>query len=256
MRKSDRLRVNEIFHSLQGEADAVGYPTVFVRLTGCPLRCQYCDTEYAFHAGDWFDLDDIVGKVRGYGAQYVCVTGGEPLAQPNCLKLLERLCDQGFNVSLETSGALDIAAVDARVSRVVDVKTPGSHEAARNRIENFEPPDAARPGEIRDLFPRGLRLEQGVHAGAWLGASNAGFCSRPATTKSRPPRWRTGFWRTVCRCASNCSFTRFCGAMFPASDRRRLERASRGAPSCCSPADWIRPRCWRWLAREASSAMR
>ena len=136
--KSERLRINEIFHSLQGEADAVGYPTVFVRLTGCPLRCQYCDTEYAFHAGDWFDLDSIVDKVRGYGAQYVCVTGGEPLAQPNCLKLLERLCDVGFHVSLETSGAFDIGAVDARVSRVVDVKTPGSNEAARNRIENFE----------------------------------------------------------------------------------------------------------------------
>jgi 7-carboxy-7-deazaguanine synthase len=136
--KSERLRVNEIFHSLQGEADAVGYPTVFVRLTGCPLRCRYCDTEYAFHAGDWFDLDVIVDKVRAYGAQHVCVTGGEPLAQPNCLKLLERLCDQGFEVSLETSGALDVASVDARVSRVIDVKTPGSHEAARNRIENFE----------------------------------------------------------------------------------------------------------------------
>jgi 7-carboxy-7-deazaguanine synthase len=135
--KAERLRINEIFHSLQGEADAVGYPTVFVRLTGCPLRCQYCDTEYAFHAGDWLGLDAIVETVRGYGTQYVCVTGGEPLAQPNCLKLLERLCDLGFQVSLETSGALDIGAVDSRVSRVVDVKTPGSREAARNRIENF-----------------------------------------------------------------------------------------------------------------------
>jgi 7-carboxy-7-deazaguanine synthase len=135
--KSERLRVNEIFHSLQGEADAVGYPTVFVRLTGCPLRCQYCDTEYAFHAGDWLDLEAILNTVRGYGAQYVCVTGGEPLAQPNCLRLLERLCDLGFKVSLETSGALDISAVDGRVSRVVDVKTPGSQEAARNRIDNF-----------------------------------------------------------------------------------------------------------------------
>ena len=136
--KASRLRINEIFHSLQGEADAVGYPTVFVRLTGCPLRCQYCDTEYAFHAGDWLSFDDIEAKVRGYGARHVCVTGGEPLAQANCLKLLERLCDSGLEVSLETSGALDIAAVDARVSRVVDVKTPGSREAARNRIENFE----------------------------------------------------------------------------------------------------------------------
>lgn len=137
-RKSEALRINEIFHSLQGEADAVGYPTVFVRLTGCPLRCRYCDTEYAFHAGDWLDLSAIVDKVSGYGTRYVCVTGGEPLAQPNCLKLLERLCDQGFEVSLETSGALNIAAVDPRVSRVVDVKTPGSQEVARNRIENFE----------------------------------------------------------------------------------------------------------------------
>ncbi|HEY0747672.1 MAG TPA: 7-carboxy-7-deazaguanine synthase QueE [Steroidobacteraceae bacterium] len=136
--KAERLRVNEIFHSLQGEADCVGFPTVFVRLTGCPLRCQYCDTEYAFHAGDWLELEDILEKVRKIGAKYVCVTGGEPLAQPNCLKLLTRLCDAGFQVSLETSGALDVSAVDARVSRVIDVKTPGSKEVSRNRIENFQ----------------------------------------------------------------------------------------------------------------------
>ena len=122
--KGERLRINEIFHSLQGEADAVGFRTVFVRLTGCPLRCQYCDTAYAFHVGDWHDLDAILDQVRGFDTQHVCVTGGEPLAQPNCLKLLTRLCDEGFDVSLETSGAMDIAAVDARVSRVVDVKTP------------------------------------------------------------------------------------------------------------------------------------
>jgi 7-carboxy-7-deazaguanine synthase len=135
--KPERLRVNEIFHSLQGEADCVGFPTVFVRLTGCPLRCQYCDTEYAFHAGEWFDLEAVVRRVQEFGASYVCVTGGEPLAQPNCLKLLTRLCDGGFQVSLETSGALDVAAVDARVSRVIDVKTPASNEASRNRLENF-----------------------------------------------------------------------------------------------------------------------
>jgi 7-carboxy-7-deazaguanine synthase len=135
--KSERLRINEIFHSLQGEADSVGFPTVFVRLTGCPLRCQYCDTEYAFHSGDWLDLDAILRKVSEHGARYVCVTGGEPLAQPNCVKLLERLCDAGYEVSLETSGALDVAAVDGRVSRVIDVKTPGSNEVSRNRIENF-----------------------------------------------------------------------------------------------------------------------
>ncbi len=136
--KPVRLRVNEIFHSLQGEADCIGFPTVFVRLTGCPLRCQYCDTEYAFHAGDWFDLESIVEKVRGFDTSHVCVTGGEPLAQPNCLKLLSRLCDIGLQVSLETSGAFDVAAVDPRVSRVIDVKTPASNEAARNRLENFE----------------------------------------------------------------------------------------------------------------------
>jgi 7-carboxy-7-deazaguanine synthase len=135
--KPDRLRVNEIFHSLQGEANAVGFPTVFVRLTGCPLRCQYCDTEYAFHAGDWHDLQAVIAKVREFGTRHVCVTGGEPLAQPNCLKLLRRLCDEGFDVSLETSGAMDVGAVDARVARVIDVKTPDSGEAARNRLENF-----------------------------------------------------------------------------------------------------------------------
>ncbi len=136
--KSDRLRINEIFYSLQGEANAVGFPTVFIRLTGCPLRCQYCDTEYAFHAGDWQDLAGIIDQVRQFGARHVCVTGGEPLAQPNCLTLLQRLCDEGFDVSLETSGALDVGAVDARVARVIDVKTPGSNEAARNRMQNLQ----------------------------------------------------------------------------------------------------------------------
>jgi 7-carboxy-7-deazaguanine synthase len=135
--KRERLRINEIFHSLQGEADSVGFRTVFVRLTGCPLRCQYCDTEYAFHAGEWHDIDAIVDTVKGFDTPHVCVTGGEPLAQPNCLLLLTRLCDAGHQVSLETSGAMDIVGVDARVVRVVDVKTPGSGEAARNRIENF-----------------------------------------------------------------------------------------------------------------------
>jgi 7-carboxy-7-deazaguanine synthase len=135
--KRERLRINEIFHSLQGEADAIGFRTVFVRLTGCPLRCQYCDTEYAFHAGDWYDIDAVMEKVESFATPHVCVTGGEPLAQPNCLLLLTRLCDAGHQVSLETSGAMDIAPVDARVVRVLDVKTPGSGEALRNRIENF-----------------------------------------------------------------------------------------------------------------------
>jgi 7-carboxy-7-deazaguanine synthase len=127
-----RLKLTEIFHSLQGEADAVGWPTVFVRLTGCPLRCQYCDTAYAFHGGDWWELEAILAHVAGFGAAHVCVTGGEPLAQKGCLQLLGALCDAGYEVSLETSGALPVAEVDARVRRVVDVKTPASGEEPRN----------------------------------------------------------------------------------------------------------------------------
>ena len=115
----------------------MGFPTVFVRLTGCPLRCRYCDTEYAFYEGDWTSIDAVLEKVGQYGARHVCVTGGEPLAQPACAELLKRLCDLGYEVSLETSGALDIGVADVRVSRVVDVKTPDSGESARNRIENF-----------------------------------------------------------------------------------------------------------------------
>ena len=133
----ERLRITEIFLSLQGEADAAGWPTVFVRLTGCPLRCGYCDTAYAFHGGEWQDIDAIVQTVAGFGVRHVCVTGGEPLAQRRCLALLSRLCDAGHAVSLETSGAIDIGAVDPRVSRVVDVKTPGSGEVARNLSGNL-----------------------------------------------------------------------------------------------------------------------
>lgn len=133
----NRLKLTEIFLSLQGEADAVGWPTVFVRLTGCPLRCQYCDTAYAFHGGEWWEIDDILAEVARYGVHHVCVTGGEPLAQKRCLTLLAILCDAGYDVSLETSGALDIADVDPRVSRVMDLKTPGSQEQARNRLDNL-----------------------------------------------------------------------------------------------------------------------
>lgn len=133
----ERLRLTEIFLSLQGESDSVGWPTVFVRLTGCPLRCQYCDTTYSFHGGEWHDIDDIVQQVLGFGVRHVCVTGGEPLAQKRCLILLRRLCDAGLSVSLETSGALDIGGVDPRVSRVVDIKTPGSGEVGRNHWANI-----------------------------------------------------------------------------------------------------------------------
>ncbi|GAB3335043.1 7-carboxy-7-deazaguanine synthase QueE [Marilutibacter aestuarii] len=133
----DRLRITEIFLSLQGESRSIGWPTVFVRLTGCPLRCQYCDTAYAFHGGEWWDIDAILAEVARLGARHVCVTGGEPLAQKRCIGLLERLCDAGLEVSLETSGAIDIAAVDPRVSRVLDIKTPDSAEAHRNLWSNL-----------------------------------------------------------------------------------------------------------------------
>lgn len=131
------LRVTEIFYSIQGEADSVGWPTVFVRLTGCPLRCQYCDTAYAFHGGEWWSFDAILEEVSRYRPDYVTVTGGEPLAQPNCLGLLTRLCDAGYRVSIETSGAVLIADIDARVVRVMDLKTPGSGESARNLYVNL-----------------------------------------------------------------------------------------------------------------------
>jgi 7-carboxy-7-deazaguanine synthase len=132
-----RLKLTEIFYSLQGEADTAGIATTFVRLTGCPLRCQYCDTAYAFHGGDWWELPAILAQVREQGAQHVCVTGGEPLAQKNCLDLLQQLCTQGYRVSLETSGAMALGGVDPRVVLVVDVKTPDSGEEPRNRYEEL-----------------------------------------------------------------------------------------------------------------------
>lgn len=132
-----RLRISEIFHSLQGESTRVGLPTVFVRLTGCPLRCVWCDTEYAFTGGEMRNLDDILAEVAGHGARHVCVTGGEPLAQKPCLDLLTALCDAGHSVSLETSGALDISAVDPRVSRIMDLKAPGSGEESKNLWDNL-----------------------------------------------------------------------------------------------------------------------
>jgi 7-carboxy-7-deazaguanine synthase len=134
---AERLRITEIFHSLQGEAATVGYPTVFVRLTGCPLRCRYCDTEYAFYGGEWRTIEEVLTEVARYEARFVCVTGGEPLAQPNCARLLARLCEAGYRVSLETSGAIDIGGLDPRVVRVVDWKTPGSGESSRNLASNL-----------------------------------------------------------------------------------------------------------------------
>lgn len=137
MSPTSTLRITEIFHSLQGESKTVGIPTVFVRLTGCPLRCQYCDTAYAFDGGEVMQLDAIKAVLEEYSCEYVTVTGGEPLAQPNCLSLLEQLCDAGYNVSLETSGAMPIEQVDKRVSIVMDLKTPASQEVEKNRYENI-----------------------------------------------------------------------------------------------------------------------
>ena len=133
-----RLKVTEVFRSLQGESSLVGWPTVFIRLTGCPLRCQYCDTAYAFHGGQWRTVDELLEETRSHGVKHVCVTGGEPLAQKTCLTLLKRLCDEGYVVSLETSGAIDVAGVDPRVIKVVDLKTPGSKEVDRNLWSNLD----------------------------------------------------------------------------------------------------------------------
>lgn len=132
------LRITEIFHSLQGEATRVGLPTVFVRLTGCPLRCRWCDTTHSFTGGHAASVASVLAEVARYPVRQVCVTGGEPLAQKECLPLLTALCDAGYDVSLETSGALDIAGVDPRVSRIMDLKAPDSGECARNRWENLD----------------------------------------------------------------------------------------------------------------------
>ena len=140
-----RLKITEIFCSLQGEADTAGIPTTFIRLTGCPLRCQYCDTAYAFHGGEWQTLSQVLARVSELGVQHVCVTGGEPLAQKPCLALLTGLCDAGLAVSLETSGAIDASAVDPRVVRVIDVKTPGSGESHRNLDLSLQ---CLRPGDM------------------------------------------------------------------------------------------------------------
>ncbi len=165
-----RLKITEVFCSLQGESSFVGWPTVFVRLTGCPLRCGYCDTAYAFHGGSWKTVPELLDTVRGFGVQHVCVTGGEPLAQKSCLPLLGSLCDAGYSVSLETSGAIDIAAVDARVARIVDVKTPDSGEVSKNRWQNL--PLLTRRDEVKFVlcsradydWAKGIITEHGLTA--------------------------------------------------------------------------------------------
>jgi 7-carboxy-7-deazaguanine synthase len=134
---STSLRISEIFYSLQGESTRVGLPSVFIRLTGCPLRCTYCDTSYAFTGGQTQSLHEIIKEAASYSTPYICVTGGEPLAQKNCISLLESLCEAGFSVSLETSGALDVSAVDPRVSKILDIKTPASGEMTKNLWSNL-----------------------------------------------------------------------------------------------------------------------
>lgn len=137
MSDQPRLKITEIFYSLQGEARNVGLPTVFVRLTGCPLRCSYCDTAYAFSGGEWMDVEAIIENLKQYNTSHVTVTGGEPLAQKNCITLLQKLCDLGYEVSLETSGAVLVDQVDRRVVKILDVKTPASNEDSKNKLENF-----------------------------------------------------------------------------------------------------------------------
>ncbi len=134
----NNLKITEIFYSLQGETRTTGLPTVFIRLTGCPLRCQYCDTAYAFHGGNRISLNDILIEVQKYNTKYVTITGGEPLAQPNCLPLMSALCDKGYKVSIETSGALDVSKIDPRVIKIIDLKTPGSLEEKRNLWGNLD----------------------------------------------------------------------------------------------------------------------
>lgn len=136
--RANQLKITEVFYSLQGEALQIGLPTVFVRLTGCPLRCLYCDTTYSFHGGDWRSFEELLAEIKQHGTQHVCVTGGEPLAQKNCPQFLSRLLEQGFSVSLETSGAMDISVTDPRVIRVLDLKTPDSAECDKNLWANLE----------------------------------------------------------------------------------------------------------------------
>ena len=163
---SAHIRITEIFHSLQGEARTVGRPTVFVRLTGCPLRCGYCDTAYAFTGGVLYRQDEVLREVATYSPRYVTVTGGEPLAQPSCQPLLAALCDADYEVSLETSGALDVAGVDPRVIKVMDLKTPGSGEEARNLYTNIASLLAQLAEWIlRDRLP--VRFQIQLHKYLW-----------------------------------------------------------------------------------------
>jgi 7-carboxy-7-deazaguanine synthase len=182
------LRITEIFHSLQGEASTVGRPTVFIRLTGCPLRCQYCDTAYAFEGGSMRKLEEILAEVERLDCQLITVTGGEPLAQPNCILLLQLLCDEGYQVSLETSGALSVEKVDPRVSIVLDLKTPGSREADRNDLGNL-----SLIAIIRTTF--------GPKRSCWSGIlprELERYCFLRRLGNRIQPNWQNGYLRITC----------------------------------------------------------
>ena len=197
-----RLRITEIFHSLQGESRTVGLPTVFVRLTGCPLRCQYCDTAYAFHGGELRAVGDIVDEVGAYDTTHVTVTGGEPLAQPGCLDLLSRLADAGHQVSIETSGAMDVAAVDPRVVKVMDIKTPGSRESTRNRSENLQ--HLTERDQVRSSSATaGTTTGRAISSKHTNWPNVAKSCSHRATSNRHRGKLRSGFWPIGCRSASN-----------------------------------------------------
>ena len=193
------MRITEIFYSLQGEARTVGLPTVFVRLTGCPLRCVYCDTAYAFSGGEMQTIGDIADQVAAYAPRYVTVTGGEPLAQPNCLPLLATLCDAGYEVSLETGGAMSLAGVDARVVTVLDLKTPASGEMERNDYTNI--PCCARM--IRSSLLSVIDRTTSGPASSWMNTACMSAwpmsCFLPATARLKAGIWRNGFWKTTCR---------------------------------------------------------
>ncbi len=181
-----RLRITETFLSLQGEANAVGWPTFFIRLTGCPLRCRYCDTAYAFHGGEWRTVARLVDEARESRARHVCVTGGEPLAQRQCTTLLTVLCEAGFEVSLETSGAIDASGVDPRVARVIDIKTPGSGEAQRNL--DLAVHGLRKDDQLKFVICDRADYEWSRDAGpAWSGSTTAARCCfRRATSSLRP----------------------------------------------------------------------
>jgi hypothetical protein len=186
------LRLTEVFLSLQGETSRTGLPTVFIRLSGCPLRCRWCDTSYSFQGGETVTLTALLAQVADFGVSTVCVTGGEPLAQKNCLPLLAALCDAGYSVSLETSGALDVSKVDARVSRIVDIKPPESGEAARNRWSSR-----------RSIWRRSVLC-----------------CFRPCRANCRRRNWPNGSSPTGCRCGCRCNCTKCCGETCTANEAR------------------------------------